>query len=398
MIRLIPFLPSDAAAAARSSSDSDANSNSPAALAAAAAALCAALSLPAADFWAWASSEGGASELGRCLDSYLQFARRPHDDEGGGGGGGDGGEDENGEEEEGKKNKEGGQLAALHRAVLLVLLRLAGGDFPSSSSPPQAFPLLSSSASHQKTPLETAAELLTLPRLLDACSLYLPSNPHLARRLARRAWRRCHATLPQALDRALPAVAEDLEGVRQALEGKLLAARRRERAKAAARGEDDEDILAGLRLWRDSCFSLAALAASHRGAAGAMLEACGGGLVASLAGAHDELLPAVEAAFFSRGNFSPSEPAAATATEKVRRSKKTCVLLLFLSSLSLFTFFGIASQPPHSIIRATEPSLFLPSKVKKAKTKWPRAVFFDVRKQRLAVRYPSTPTRIFSGF
>ena len=127
--------------------------------------------------------------------------------------------------------------------------------------------------------------------------------------------------MPQALDSALPAVAESLEGVKEALEGKVAARRRRERETETERergnagsslspddGEAAVEVLDGLSLWRDSCFSLAALAASHRGAAGAMLEAgCGGGLVAALAGAHDELLPAVEAAF-----YSPS-----TATEKV---------------------------------------------------------------------------------
>ena len=268
MIRLIRFLPSDAASSSPSSP----------ALTAAAAALRSALSLSDADFWAWASAE--SDELASCLDSYLQFARRAHDDN---------------DEERGSGGGPSRELAALHRAVFLLLLRLAGGDFPSPSSTPAT------------PPLETAARLLTLPRLLDACALYLPSNPTLARRLARRAWRRCHATLPQALDGSLPAVAADLDGCRETLERKLAARRRAKRgggeeggpsSSSSSKDSETGEILAGLLLWRDSCFSLAALAASHRGAAGAMLEACGGGLVASLAGAHDELLPAVEAAFF----------------------------------------------------------------------------------------------------
>jgi len=372
-IRLIPFLPSDAASASSSAAAAPA-------VAAAAAALRAALSLSDADFWAWASSESGA-EVALCLDSYLQFARRPHDGAGDGDGNGRCAEAKGEESRGGPPPREGEQpAAALHRAVLLLLLRLAEGDFPPNPSP----------STTPSLPLETAAGLLTLPRILDACALYLPSTPHLARRLARRAWRRCHATLPPALDGALPAVAADLDGVREALEGRLAARRRRKgrttrggegggpslssSAAAAARskkggeeegeeegeGEEGEagEVLAGLRLWRDSCFSLAALAASHRGAAGAMLESCGGGLVASLAGAHDELLPAVEAAFSRRGaaaaTCSPSSESTTAAAEKVRDN-----IFPFQS------FFGIQpSQTPHSIIRATGPR-FLPQKDKK---------------------------------
>jgi len=366
-IHLIPFLPSDADDAASCSSPSPA-------LAASAAALRAALALSDADFWAWASSR--SRELALCLDSYLQFARRPHDVVK--------------EEREGKGKVGGGdgakpkkELSALHRTVLLVLLRLAEGDFPSSSSS-------SSSSSSTSSPLETAASLLTLPRVLDACALYLPSNPSLARSLARRAWRRCHATLPQALDGALPAVSADLDGVREALETKL-AARRREKmmmVSGSEGGSNNEstgeilEILDGLSLWRDSCFSLAALAAAHRGAAGAMLEACGGGLVASLAGAHDELIPAVEAAFFRGASSSSSSSSSAEATGAAEKVGSFLFFSSFLSSSS-------SSTDPTTTTKSTRlsepPGLRFLIKTPNGHER----SFSSVRKQRLAVRYPS---------
>lgn len=367
-IRLFPFLPSDAAAAAIASASSAASP----ALAASAAALCLALSLNDSDFWAWASSE--SKELGLCLDSYLQFARRPHD----------------GDENEGVKGSSSSsrELSALHRAVLLLLLRLAKGDFPAASG---------SYSSPYPSPVETSARLLTLPRILDACALYLPTNPSLARSLARRAWKRCHATLPQALDGALPAVAGDLDSVRESLEGKL-AARRREKMMAASGGGGGgggpsslssaskyEEIIDGLLLWMDACFSLAALAASHRGAAGSMLEACGGGLVASLAGAHDELLPAVEAAFY-QGSLGAAEPT--SATEKVRTS--------FFSFRFFFTLFFRDSNQSHPIIRATGPPLY--GLTLYNETNGHERSFSSLCESRDAVRYPSKPKRGNNSF
>ena len=147
------------------------------------------------------------------------------------------------------------------------------------------------------------------------------------------------------------------------------------------RAAEEEEILAGLRLWRDSCFSLAELAASHRGAAGAMLEACGGGLVASLAGAHDELLPAVEAAF-RRGALSsspPSEPAA-TATEKVSEN------LFFLSLKKLL--LRHASQPATALDYPSHRAFAFTSKIKT--TNGHERSFSTCDSRDYAVRYPST--------
>lgn len=156
-----------------------------------------------------------------------------------------------------------------------------------------------------------AGGLLTLPRLVDAATLYTPADLASARALCSRAL----ALLPElgpAWEAALPDLAANLGGVRAGLASAAAGLR-------GGSGEATTAILPGLALLRDGAASLASAAAACPSPWAPALLAAGGGCVpALLAAVHDDLVPDLAA---SLGGAVAAGQAGAAEVRMLEREK-----------------------------------------------------------------------------
>ncbi|KAK9841517.1 hypothetical protein WJX74_007126 [Apatococcus lobatus] len=211
-------------------------------------------------FWQFAAN---SSSLSTCLDSYVQFVRRPFD------------------QEAAKATQPSSAFQQLSKRVLMVITRLTT---PVAESIVKGGADTAALAQDEQARILQKQQLLSLPLLMDVCALYAPSNPALVKQLMHQAMRLLPELQEDLAVRIGPMIASNLRDVCQACRGAV--------RRMGGKGTPLEmsGLADGLLYMLDTAWTLHALVRAW-GASAALLLGKEAALVASLAGIHDELLP-----------------------------------------------------------------------------------------------------------
>ncbi|MEW5300920.1 MAG: hypothetical protein WDW36_003812 [Sanguina aurantia] len=268
--RFLPFLPADNGSLSPASEEAVSLINTE---------LAALLRQDAASFWRVLRTD---KSLLTCIDSYLRYKRRDHDDGLGAAAGG-----------------ESASSVHLARRMFMVLMRMV------SSTEGQAAGL---------TPQQHAALLydqwlLDVPKLMDVCVLYGPTNTALLKQFMQQVFA-LQPRYTQDLETLAPLLVQNLGEVLQSC--RLVSGRVMKGELALANGLAD-----ACSYLRDVCVTLLSLTECYSPAATALVRPSRGSLLETLARLHDDIIPimtqAVRHAGSRGGGESGSSSSSATA-------------------------------------------------------------------------------------